>query len=81
MASLLIRILPIAVAIALEPICVIAALVMTGTDRPVANSFAYLGALVGVMLGYGAVVLLVLPAPRRGGRRRAPTTSCSSSGC
>ncbi len=60
MASLLIRILPIAVAIALEPICIIAALVMTGTDRPLANSFAYLGALVGVMLGYGAIVLLAL---------------------
>lgn len=60
MTSLLIRILPIAVAIALEPICVIAALVMTGTDRPLANSFAYLGALIGVMLGYGALVLLAL---------------------
>jgi Sap, sulfolipid-1-addressing protein len=60
MATLLIRILPIAAAIALEPICILAALVMTGTDRPLANSFAYLGALVGVMLGYGAIVLLAL---------------------
>jgi hypothetical protein len=59
MGTLFVQILPIAVAIALEPICIIAALVMPGTDRPVANSFAYLGALIGVMLGYGAVVLLV----------------------
>jgi hypothetical protein len=58
-SSLLVHILPIAVAIALEPICILAALVMTGTDRPLADSFAYLGALVGVMLVYGAAVLLV----------------------
>ena len=59
MLPVLLRVLPIAVAIALEPICIVAALVMTGTDRPLANSLAYLGALVGVMLGYGAAVLLV----------------------
>ncbi len=59
MGSLFVQILPIAVAIALEPICIIAALVMPATDRPLANSFAYLGALIGIMLGYGAVVLLV----------------------
>ncbi|HEY5388106.1 MAG TPA: GAP family protein [Thermoleophilia bacterium] len=59
MGSLLVHILPIAVAIALEPICIMAALVMPATDRPLANSFAYLGALIGVMLGYGAAVLLV----------------------
>ena len=59
MSSLLVQILPVAVAIALEPICIIAALVMPATNRPLANSFAYLGALIGVMLVYGVAVLLV----------------------
>lgn len=59
MSSLLVQILPVAVAIALEPICIIAALVMPATNRPLANSVAYLGALIGVMLVYGAAVLLV----------------------
>lgn len=58
-SALLVQILPIAVAIALEPICILAALVMPATDRPLANSLAYLGALIGVMLVYGAAVLLV----------------------
>ena len=60
MLPVFLRVLPIAVAIALEPVCVLAALVMTGTSRPLADSFAYLAALAGVMLGYGAAVLLVL---------------------
>jgi len=59
MWHLLVHILPIAVLIALEPVCVIAALIMPATDRPAANGFAYLGALIGVMLVYGAAVLLV----------------------
>jgi len=59
MGHLLVHILPIAVLIALEPLCVIAALIMPGTDRPAANGFAYLAALIGVMLVYGAAVLLV----------------------
>jgi hypothetical protein len=59
MGALLLQILPLAVAIALEPICILASFVMQATDRPVANSLAYLAALVGVMLGYGAAVLLV----------------------
>jgi Sap, sulfolipid-1-addressing protein len=59
MSSVLVQILPVAVAIALEPICIIAALVMPATNRPLANSFAYLGALIGAMLVYGAAVLLV----------------------
>ena len=41
MGSLLVHILPIALAIALEPICIIAALVMPATERPLANSLAY----------------------------------------
>lgn len=60
MGQVFLHVLPIAIAIALEPICVLAALVMTATDRPVADSLAYLGALAGVMLGYGAAVLLLL---------------------
>jgi hypothetical protein len=59
MGHLLVHILPIAVLIALEPVCVIAAMIMPATDRPAANGFAYLGALIGVMLVYGAAVLLV----------------------
>jgi hypothetical protein len=59
MGALLLQILPLAVAIALEPICVLASLVMQATDRPVANSVAYLAGLVAVMLGYGAAILLV----------------------
>jgi len=58
-SPVLVQILPVAVAIALEPICIIAALVMPATNRPLANSFAYLGALISVMLVYGAAVLLV----------------------
>jgi hypothetical protein len=60
MPFVFLHVLPIAVAIALEPVCVLAALVMTATDRPLADSLAYLGALAGVMLGYGVVVLLAL---------------------
>ncbi len=60
MGPLLLQTLPVAVVIALEPICVIATLVMTATNRPIANGSAYLAALIAVMLGYGAVVLLVL---------------------
>ncbi len=59
MGSLLAQIMPVAIVIALEPICVIAALVMTATARPLANSAAYLAALAAVMLGYGVAVLLV----------------------
>jgi len=58
-SSLLVQILPVALAIALEPVCIIAALMMPATNRPLANSLAYLGALIGVMLVYGAAVLLV----------------------
>ena len=60
MSQLILHILPIAVVIALEPVCVLAALVMTATTRPLADSLAYLGALAGVMLGYGLAVLLLL---------------------
>jgi hypothetical protein len=60
MGSLLVQILPVAVVIALEPICVIAALVMLATVQPVVNGIAYLAALIAVMLAYGAAVLLVL---------------------
>jgi Sap, sulfolipid-1-addressing protein len=70
MPSLLVQILPVAVVIALEPICVIAALVMLGTDRPLANGWAYLAALVGVMLGYGLTVLLVFHHHALTGGRR-----------
>jgi hypothetical protein len=59
MGSLLLDVLPVAVAIALEPVCVIAALILPATRRPVANAAAYLGVLSGVMFGYGAGVALL----------------------
>jgi hypothetical protein len=59
MGALLLQILPLAVVIALEPICIIVSLMMQATDRPVANSIAYLATLAAVMLSYGVAVLLV----------------------
>src|SRR5665811_237844 len=45
---LLLQILPVAVAIAVNPVPIIAAIVMTTTERPVANGLAYLTALIAV---------------------------------
>lgn len=60
MGSLLLQILPVAVAIALEPVCVLAALLMPATRRPVGNAVAYAGALTGIMFVYGALAVLLL---------------------
>ena len=49
--------LPAALAIAVNPVPVIAALVMPATRRPRANGAAYVTALVGVMGAVGVVVL------------------------
>ncbi len=60
MEQLLAQILPVAVAIAVNPVPIIAAIVMTATERPVANGLAYLAALIGVSYAFGAAVLLLL---------------------
>jgi Sap, sulfolipid-1-addressing protein len=52
--------LPAAVAIAVNPVPVIAALVMPTTRRPYACSVAYVVALVGVMAAFGLIVLSLL---------------------
>jgi len=57
MRHLLLQILPVAVAIAVNPVPIIAAIVMTATERPVVNGIAYLTTLTGVSFGFGAVVL------------------------
>ena len=60
MAQLLAQILPVALAIAFNPVPIIAAIVMTATERPLVNGLAYLAALTGVSFGFGAVVLIAL---------------------
>ena len=57
LAALLLVLLPAAVAIAVNPVPIIAALVMPATRRPRACGVAYICALVGVMAGVGVVVL------------------------
>jgi len=57
MGHLLLQILPVAVAVAINPVPIIAAIVMTATERPVVNGIAYLTALTAVSFGFGAVVL------------------------
>jgi hypothetical protein len=59
MGRLLLQILPVAVAIAVNPVPIIAAIVMTATARPVSNGVAYLAALIGVSYAFGAVILLL----------------------
>ena len=60
MVQLLTQIMPVAVAIAVNPVPIIAAIVMTATERPRANGAAYLAALTGVSYAFGAVVLVAL---------------------
>ena len=68
--------LPAALAIAVNPVPVIAALVMPATRRPRADGVAYIAALVGVMGALGAVVLgLFQGLANSGGSTR---TRCSS---
>ena len=68
--QLLLQILPVAVAIAVNPVPIIAAIVMTATERPTANGIAYLTALSAVSFGFGAAVLLIFhgAAPGTGTR-------------
>jgi membrane protein implicated in regulation of membrane protease activity len=59
MGSLLLQILPVAFAITINPVPIIAALILATTRRSVANGLAYIGALLGVMALYGVFVLVV----------------------
>ena len=59
MGQLLAQILPVAVAIAVNPVPIIAAIVMTATERPTANGLARLSALCAVSYGFGAAVLVI----------------------
>jgi membrane protein implicated in regulation of membrane protease activity len=59
MGSLLLQILPVAFAITINPVPIIAALILATTRRSVANGLAYIGALLGVMALYGVLVLVV----------------------
>lgn len=61
MGFLLLEIAAVAVAIAVNPVPIIAALIMAGTRRPVANGFAFIAALVVVMALFGGVVLVLVP--------------------
>jgi hypothetical protein len=59
MMSLLVQILPVAVLITVNPVPIIAALIMSTTRRPQASGLSYLATLVFVMAFVGALVLLV----------------------
>jgi membrane protein implicated in regulation of membrane protease activity len=58
-ASLLLQILPVAFVITINPVPIIAALILSTTHEPLASGLAYIGALLGVMALFGALVLLV----------------------
>jgi len=61
MGLLLLQIVPVAVGIAVNPVPIIAALIMAGTRRPVANGSAFIAALIVVMALFGGVVLVLVP--------------------
>lgn len=57
---MLLQILPVAIAITVNPVPIIAALIMPATRRPALNGVTYVTVLVAVMALFGAVVLLLL---------------------
>jgi hypothetical protein len=63
----ILHLLPAAVAIAVNPVPVIAALVMPATRRPRASGVAYVAALMGVMAAFGVVVLSLFQGLASGG--------------
>jgi hypothetical protein len=71
MGHLLLQILPVAAAIAVNPVPIIAAIVMTATERPAVNGIAYLAALTAVSFGFGAVVLTVFRGAALGSGTRS----------
>jgi hypothetical protein len=58
-ASLLLQILPVAFVITINPVPIIAALILSTTPKPLTSGLAFIGALLGVMALFGALVLLV----------------------
>lgn len=60
MSGLLLQILPAAIAITVNPVPIIAALIMPATRWPARNGVTYVAVLVGVMAVFGALVLLLL---------------------
>ena len=60
MNALLWQIIPVAIAITVNPVPIIAALIMPATRWPARNGVTYVAVLVGVMAAYGALVLLLL---------------------
>jgi hypothetical protein len=61
MGLLLLQIVPVAVGIAVNPVPIVAALIMAGTRRPIANGTAFIAALIVVMALVGGVVLILVP--------------------
>lgn len=59
MNAVLLQILPVAVAITVNPVPIIAALLMTATRRPVLNGLTYVVVLALIMAVLGTVVLLL----------------------
>jgi len=59
MSAVLLQILPVAVAITVNPVPIIAALLMTATRRPVLNGLTYVAVLVVVMAALGVVVIVL----------------------
>ena len=59
MLSLLLQILPVAVIITINPVPIIAALIVSTTAKPVASGLAYAGTLLAVMALFGVLVLAV----------------------
>jgi hypothetical protein len=57
--AVLLQILPVALAITINPVPIIAGLIMPATRRPAANGLTYVTVLVVVMAIFGALVLVV----------------------
>lgn len=59
MVSLLFQILPVAVVITINPVPIIAALIVSTTAKPLASGLAFVGTLLVVMALFGVLVLAV----------------------
>ncbi len=62
MDLLLLQVVPVAVGIAINPLPILAALIIAGSRRPVVNGVAYITTLIVVMALFGGVVLVLVPA-------------------
>ena len=60
MSALLLQIIPVAIAITINPVPIIAALIMPATRWPARNGVTYVVVLAGGMAVFGALVLLLL---------------------